>query len=233
MNTSVNFGTTPSAPALFNDVRPARQVGYHASPETNDVRPARQVGYPELLSESTNFRIKKIMDDEKLLQDEIKLRKTMCKKYGRFSSLTDGIEYTLIAADIVVGTLAATIPGVGAMVSSATFSGVGLISGAAKLIQNKLNNKKMKHDRLSVVALTTLNNLHHKISKAIIDGQISHEEFEDIQNTMNEWKKGPTSPSKQSALSSETIELLSQQASEKAQNDLLEQLKQIKAKKQP
>lgn len=210
MATSANFGTSPSAPTLFRGDNFTR--------------------YPELLSESTNFRIKKIMDDEKLLQDEIKSRNTMCKKYGRFSSLTDGIEYTLIAADIVVGTLAATIPGIGSMVSSATFSGVGLISGAAKLIQSKLNDKKMKHYRLSVVASTTLNNLHHKISKAIIDGQISHEEFEDIQNTMNEWKKGPTSPSKQPVLNPETIELLSQQATEKAQNDLLEQLKQIKAK---
>lgn len=210
MATSANFGASPSAPTLFRGDNFTR--------------------YPELLSESTNFRIKKIMDDEKLLQDEIKSRNTMCKKYGRFSSLTDGIEYTLIAADIVVGTLAATIPGIGSMVSSATFSGVGLISGAAKLIQSKLNDKKMKHYRLSVVASTTLNNLHHKISKAIIDGQISHEEFEDIQNIMNEWKKGPTSPSKQPVLNPETIELLSQQATEKAQNDLLEQLKQIKAK---
>ena len=228
MNTSVNIGTSPSAPTL---IRGDNFTKYHLS-HTSDTR--SQVGYPELLSESTNFRIKKIMDDEKLLQDEIKSRNTMCKKYGRFSALTDGVEYTLILADIVVGTLAATIPGIGSMVSSATFSGVGLISGAAKLIQGKLNEKKLKHYKLSVIASTTLNNLHHKISKAIIDGQISHEEFEDIQNTMNEWKKGLTSPSSQQpALSPETIELLSQQANEKAQNDLLEQLKQLRAKKQP
>lgn len=187
--------------------------------------------YPELLSDSTNFRIKKIMDDEKMLQDEIKARNSICKKYGRFSSLTDGIEYTLILADIVVGTLATALPGVGSVVSAATFSGVGLISGAAKLIQSKLNQKKLKHYKLSVVAHTTLTNLHHKISKAIIDGQISHEEFEDIQNIMNEWKKGPSSTTKQPTLSPETIELLSQQATEKAQKDLLEQLKQINAKK--
>jgi hypothetical protein len=207
MTTSVNFNT-PTAPSMFKGDNFTK--------------------YPELLTESTNFRIKKIMDDEKLLQDEIKSRNSICKKYGRFSSLTDGVEYTLILADIVVGTLAATIPGVGSVISSATFSGVGLISGVAKLIHSKLNEKKLKHYKLSVIAHTTLNNLHHKISKAIIDGQITHEEFEDIQNTINEWKKGPsTSLSKQPTLSPETIELLSQQATEKAQKDLLEQLKQI------
>jgi len=212
MNTSAQFNT-PSAPSMFKGDNLTK--------------------YPELLSDSTNFRIKKIMDDEKVLQDEIKSRNSICKKYGRLSTLTDGVEYTLILADIVIGTLATALPGVGNVVSAATFSGVGLISGMAKLIQSKLNEKKLKHYKLSVVAHTTLTNLHHKISKAIIDGQISHEEFEDIQNTMNEWKKGPTSTTKQPTLSAETIELLSQQATEKAQKDLLEQLKQINAKKQP
>lgn len=210
MNTSVQFNT-PSAPSIFKGDNLTK--------------------YPELLSDSTNFRIKKIMDDEKVLQNEIKSRNAMCKKYGRFSTLTDGVEYTLILADIVIGTLATILPGVGNVISAATFSGVGLISGASKLIQSKLNEKKLKHYKLSVIAHTTLTNLHHKISKAIIDGQISHEEFEDIQNTMNEWKKGSSSMTKQPTLSPETIELLSQQATEKAQKDLLEQLKQINSKK--
>lgn len=211
MNTSANFTSNPSAPSLFKG--------------------ENLVKYPELLSESTNFRIKKIMDDEKLLQDEIKSRNSTYKKYGRLASLTNGIEYTLILADIVVGTLATAIPGVGSVVSAATFSGVGLISGAAKLVQNKLFEKKLKHYKLSVVAHTTLNNLHHKISKSIIDGQITHEEFEDIQVIMNEWKKTPKPVSNHQPLSSESFELLSQQATEKAHKDLLEQLKKIQNKK--
>lgn len=210
MNTSANFHT-PSAPSMFK--------------EGNSTR------YPELLSDSTNFRIKKIIDDEKMLQDEIKHRDSVCKKYGRYSSLTDGVEYTLILVDIGLGTLATAIPGVGNVVSSATFSGVGLISGVAKLIRNKLNIKIMKHYRLSVIASTTLNNLRSKISKAIIDEQITHEEFEDIQNTMNEWKNGSKGVTKQQlTMSPETIELLSQQATEKAQKELLDQLKHINLK---
>lgn len=210
MNTSINL-SHPSAPTLYK----------------GDV----SVKYPEVLTESTNFRIKKIMDDEQLLQNEIKSRKSMCKKYSRFSTITDGVEYSLILTDIVIGILAATIPGIGSIVSSATFSGVGLISGVAKLIQNKFNEKKMKHYKLTVIAQTTLNNLHHKISKAIIDGQISHEEFEDIQNTISDWKKGPQTTAKDTTLSAETLELLNKKAAEKAQKELLEQLKQINVKK--
>ena len=211
MNTSVNF-TNPSAPLIFKG--------------ENIVR------YPELLSESVNFRIKKIMDDEKLLQDEIKSRKSIYKKYGRVASLTNGVEYALILADIVVGTLATTIPVVGGTVSSAVFSGIGVISGMAKIIQNKLCEKKYKHYNLSVVAHTTLTNLHHKVSKAITDGEISHEEFEDIQKVMYEWKKnGQSTPSKDANVTAETIELLNQQAAEKAQKEILEQLKKFNIKK--
>jgi hypothetical protein len=211
MNTSATFINTPSAPSLFKG--------------ENTVR------YPELLSESVNFRIKKIMDDEKLLQDEIKSRKSTYKKYGRVVTLTNGVEYTLILADILVGTLATTIPVVGGTVSSAVFSGIGLISGMAKIIQGKLYEKKLKHYKLSVVAHTTLNNLHHKISKAIVDGEITHEEFEDIQNVIHEWKNRQFAPSKDTNVSPETIELLNQQATEKVQKDILEQLKRFNVKK--
>jgi len=208
MNTAVNFNN-PSAPTLFKGELPVR--------------------YPELTNETLNFRLKKILDDEKLLQNEIKSRKSTCKKYGRLATLTNSVEYTLILADIVIGTLAATVPAVGIVVSTAAFSGVGLISGLAKMIQGKLYEKKMKHYKLSVVAHTTLSNLHHKISKAMVDAQISHEEFEDIQTIMNEWKNNPVLAPKlhQSTLNTETIELLRQQAAEKAQQDLLDKLKKI------
>jgi len=177
--------------------------------------------YPELLNESTNFRIKKIMDDENHLREEVKFRDSMCKKYGRFSTMIDVLEYTLILGDIVIGTTAAALPGVGSVISTAIFSGVGLISGAAKLIQVRLNNKKLKHSHFSTVAATTLTNLHHKISKAISDGNISHEEFEDIQSTMNEWKNEKTPNKHTQSLTPEIIQALTQQA----QKELIEKIK--------
>lgn len=212
MDTTQNFISTPSAPTAL-------------------------VQYPQLpirVSESTNFRIKKIMDDEKLLQDEIKARNAMCKKYGRFMSLTDSVEFSLITVDILVGALAALIPGVGVFVSSAAFSGIAAISGIAKIIHIRLNGKKMKHYRLSTIAQTTLANVTFKISNAISDGEISHEEFEDIQRLINDWKKGPEPKDlSKPALTPDTIELLSQQAAKKAQEDLFQQIKKISTKKTP
>lgn len=156
-----------------------------STPFTEDIL----TSYPDLLGNSTGFRIQKIIEDEKLLKEEIKKRNLLYKKYGRYAALTDGFEYGLILTDIIVGTLLTLIPNM-SEVSSVTFSGVGLISGVAKLIQSRLVAKKLKHHKLSVIAQTTLNNLHHKISKAINDGQINHEEFEEIQSIMYNWKKG-------------------------------------------
>ena len=214
MNTMQNFSSNPSAPPVL----------------------VQHPQYPELpahaLTESTNFRIKKIMDDEKLLQNEIKARNALFKKYGRFISITDGIEFSLITADIIVGTAAAFIPGAGAAISSMAFSGVALISGLAKILHIKLTGKKMKHYKLSTIAQTTLANVAFKISKAIADGYISHEEFEDIQNVINDWRKGPEPiDTKKPVLTPDAIELLSQQAVQKAQEDLLDQIKKINTKK--
>ena len=185
--------------------------------------------YPKLLTNSTNFRIKKIMDDENLLQDEIKKRNGLCKKYGRLSTITSGLEYLLFFMDI----FAAVLVSQGFVIMTQTifstiFPGMAVISCIAKFLQNKINEKKMKHYKLSVIASTTLTNLNHKISKAITDGEITHEEFEDIQNTINEWKKGPISSTKQPALNQETINLLNKQATEKVQKDLMEKLQKWK-----
>ena len=214
--------STPSAPTAL--------VQY-SQPQYPSVLPIQE----ENLTESTNFRIKKIMDDEKLLEDEVRIRNAMVKKYGRLMGLTDAMEFTLISADILVGFLAYLVPGVGAVVSTTAFSGIAVISGISKLVHNKLNSKKMKHCVLSTVAQTTLCNIATKVSKAISDGYITHEEFEDIQTVINEWKSNPPclpkDASKKPILNPDTIELLSKQAAQKAQEDLLEQIKKINTTK--
>lgn len=222
MYSTSTFFADPSAPRR-DDTPGLRPEGVNA---TTGRYVSGEAGYPEIsFNESTNFRIKKLMDDEKLLHDEIRFRNTMAKKYGRVSTFTDILEYGLIAGDIVVGTLCAAIPGIGTTISTITFSGVGAISGFAKVLQVKLTAKKTKHRDLALVAKTTLANLTFKISKAISDGQITHDEFEDIQETLKSWKKlraDADSKVDKSALSPELIKSLT----EKAQRELIQKLKQ-------
>jgi hypothetical protein len=180
------------------------------------------------ISNSTNYRLVVLTESQKMLEEEIRFRNSMSKKYTRFSNLTNGVEYALILTDIVLGAVAAAIPGVGGIISAtATFSGAAVVSGIAKVINHKLSTKKAKHDKLSTIAATTLNNVLSKISKSISDGEVSHAEFIDVQNTINDWKNDQNTSKKSVAVDQTTLDLLNQKAVEQAQKDLVLRLTKV------
>lgn len=183
--------------------------------------------YPKFMDDSTNYRIKKIMDDSLILQNCIKERNILTKKYTRVSTVLDVLEYLLISGDIIIGTAAAAIPGVGPLIPTTIFSGVGVISGIAKFIQTKLNEKKQKHSNKATEASTTLHNLHFKISKAINDGEISHNEFEDIQNTINDWRCQKDQYTENVPVNPEFFNSITKEVTEKTQKQIIEHLKKM------
>ena len=64
-----------------------------------------------------------------------------------------------------------------------TFS---ITSGFVKKFLKTTRNKKKKHNKIVKLARSKLNSIESKISKALIDNEISHEDFETI---INEEKK--------------------------------------------
>ena len=64
-----------------------------------------------------------------------------------------------------------------------TFS---ITSGFVKKVFKKIRNKKKKHKKIVMLARSKLNTIESKISKALMDNEISHEDFETI---INEEKK--------------------------------------------
>ena len=65
--------------------------------------------------------------------------------------------------------------------ASCTFT-FSITSGFVKTIRNK----KKKHNKIAMLARSKLNSIENKISKALMDNEISHEDFETI---INEEKK--------------------------------------------
>ena len=59
-------------------------------------------------------------------------------------------------------------------------------SGFVKKFLKTLRNKKKKHNKIVILARSRLNSVASKISKALMDNEISHEDFETI---INEEKK--------------------------------------------
>ena len=56
------------------------------------------------------------------------------------------------------------------------------------MILNATVNKKKKHNKIVMLARSKLNSIESKISKALMDNEISHDDFEKI---INEEKKYP------------------------------------------
>ena len=66
---------------------------------------------------------------------------------------------------------------------SLTFS---ITTGFVKKFLKTIRNKKKKHNKIVMLARSKLNSIENKISKALMDNKISHEDFETI---INEEKK--------------------------------------------
>ena len=64
-----------------------------------------------------------------------------------------------------------------------TFS---ITSGFVKTFLKTIRNKKKKHNKIVMLARSKLNSIESKISEALMDNEISHEDFETI---INEEKK--------------------------------------------
>ena len=61
-----------------------------------------------------------------------------------------------------------------------------IFTGIVKKLLKTTRNKKEKHDKIVMLARSKLNSIESKISKALMDNEISHEDFETI---INEEKK--------------------------------------------
>ena len=57
-----------------------------------------------------------------------------------------------------------------------------ITSGFVKTFLKTIRNKKEKHNKIVMLARNKLNSIESKISKALMDNEISHEDFETFTN---------------------------------------------------
>ena len=137
------------------------------------------------LSEQTKFRQSEIIRIENYFHQKINHRESCCKKLIKYVTAFDYIDKILII-------LKATSSGV-CIISSASVDGapVGIASASFTLIfslkteiikklQSIARNKKKKHDKILMLAKGKLDSIETLISKALIDMEISDEEFNAI-----------------------------------------------------
>ena len=84
----------------------------------------------------------------------------------------------------------ATVVGAHIGIASAGFTIVfALTTGIIKKLLKTTRNKKKKHDKIIMLAKSKLNSIETLVSKALIDMEISHEEFITILKEKDKYEK--------------------------------------------
>ena len=133
------------------------------------------------------FRLNKIIKIEDYFITEFKERKLMSKKLSKYISFFDYFDKSLIVLSVTSGSVSigsfATVIGIPVGIASASLSlTFSWCTGLIKTLLKATINKKKKHNKIVIIARSKLNSIESKISEALMNNQISHEDFMTIIN---------------------------------------------------
>ena len=135
------------------------------------------------LSEQTKFWLDEISKIGNYFIEEINQRKSYSKKLNKYVTAFDYIDKVLIALSATCGGVSiisfTSIIGapIGIVIASFTLI-FSLTTGIVKKLLNMTRKKKKKkHDKILMLSKSKLNSIDTLISQALIDMDISHEEF--------------------------------------------------------
>ena len=137
------------------------------------------------LSEQTKFRLSEIIGIENYFHQEINQRKSCSKKLNKYVTAFDYIDKILIVLSATSGGVSiisfTSIVGAPVGIASASFTLIfSLTTGIIKKLLSITRNKKKKHDKILMLAKSKLDIIETLVSQALIDMEISHEEFNAI-----------------------------------------------------
>ena len=141
--------------------------------------------YPNLNDQT--FTLNKINETKDYFIAEIRDRELMSKRLSEYIASFDYFDKSLI---VLFATSGCTFIGLFAIVNdapvgitSASFSfALSITTGIVKKLLKATRNKKKKYSKIIMLAGSKLNSIEKIISKALIDNQISHKDFEAIIN---------------------------------------------------
>ena len=149
--------------------------------------------YPNI-SNGHQFRLNKINEIKDYFIAEIKERELMSKKLSKYIASFEYFDKWLIVLSVV------TVSIFIASFSTAIGAPVGIMSASFQLLQFSfsittgfvekflkiIRNEKKKHNKIVMLATSKLDSIESKMSEALINNEISHEDFMTI---LNEEKK--------------------------------------------
>ena len=146
------------------------------------------------LKDLTKYRLDEINNIKEYFNTEIKERKDIIKKISKYIVAFDYADKLFITLSASFGTLSiasyATVVGIPAGITGASLTLIFTITtGVVKTLLNITRTKKEKHNKIIALARSKLNIIEHLISQALIDFEISHEEFSKIIYEKNNYEQ--------------------------------------------
>ena len=137
------------------------------------------------LNNLTKFRLDEINKIKYYLNSEIKERKDIIKKINKYIVAFDYADKLFITLSASFGTLSivshAKIVGIPVGIAGASLALIFTVTtGVVKKLLNITRKKKKKNNKIIALARSKLNIIENLISQALIDFEISHEEFSKI-----------------------------------------------------
>ena len=141
----------------------------------------------------TKFILNEISKIEIFFNQEIKQRKLNSKKLSKYVAAFDYIDKIFIVLYATSGRVSiisfTTVIGALVGIASASFTLIfPLTTGIIKILLIITRNKKKKH-KILVLAKSKLNSIETLVSQALIDIEISHEEFIATLNEKDKYEK--------------------------------------------
>ena len=150
--------------------------------------------YPNLSKTPSNeqqFRLNKINEIKDYFIAEIRERELMSKNLSKYIASFEYLDKSLIVLSVATGSISiasfatAIEAPIGIMSASCSLA-FSVTTGFVKKFLKTIRNKKKKHNKIVMLARSKLNSIESKISEALINNEISHEDFMTI---INEEKK--------------------------------------------
>ena len=146
------------------------------------------------LKDLTKYRLNEINKIKDYFNAEIKERKDIVKKISKYIVAFDYASKVFIALSASFGTLSlasyATIVGIPAGIAGASLTLIFTVTtGVVKTLLNITRKKKKKHNKIIALARSKLNIIEKLLSQALIDFEITHEEFSKINYEKNNYEQ--------------------------------------------
>ena len=133
------------------------------------------------------FRLNKINEMKDYFIAESKERESVSKRISKYIGSFGYFDKTLIVLSVTSGSISialfATIIGIPIGIASAS------LSLTFSLYTGLVRNKKIKHNKIFMLPRSKLNSIESKISEALMNNQIIHEDFMTIINEERNYRE--------------------------------------------